>query len=314
MKLLIGYDGSESADHAIQELKRAGLPAHVEAIVLSVADLPTEVPVANYGSRTASGGPLPPIVALATRESAARVVIEAQEAAQKGAELVRALFPTWKIGFESLVDSPSWAIVRRAEEASVDLVVVGSHGKTGLQRLALGSVSENVVRHAHCSVLVARGDSSANTAKGAPVQLLVGVDGSVQSALAVSAIASRTWPVGTRVEVIAALDFRFWAAIVNYGSTAWDWIGQGADDENSWARNAVEAVAEELCAAGLVATAFVQEGNPKHVLVEEAKRLSADCIFVGAKGYSRVQRLLIGSVSSSVVATASCSVEIVRQG
>ena len=128
------------------------------------------------------------------------------------------------------------------------------------------------------------------------------------------AVAARAWPAGTRVEVIAALDFRFWVAIVSYGSPAWDWIGQSADDENSWARKAVEGVAKELTAVGLVATAVVQEGNPKHVLVDEATRLSADCIFVGAKGYSRLERLLIGSVSSSVVATARCSVEIVRQG
>jgi len=118
------------------------------------------------------------------------------------------------VRFESLVDSPSWAIVRRAEEASVDLVVVGSHGKTKLKRLALGSVSESVSRHAHCSVLVARRDSSANTPK-APIKLLIGVDGSVPSALAVSAVAARAWPAATQVEVIAALDFRFWAAIAS---------------------------------------------------------------------------------------------------
>jgi len=93
MKLMIGYDGSESADTAIHELGRAGLPAEVEAIVLSVADLPTAVPFANYGSQAAGASPLPPIVALAARESAARVIVESQRAAQQGAELVRSLFP-----------------------------------------------------------------------------------------------------------------------------------------------------------------------------------------------------------------------------
>jgi universal stress protein A len=47
-------------------------------------------------------------------------------------------------------------ICRVAEELAVDVIVVGSHGRTGLQRLFLGSTSEHVVRHAPCPVLVVR--------------------------------------------------------------------------------------------------------------------------------------------------------------
>jgi len=314
LKLLIGYDGSEAADTAIRELHRAGLPGDVEATVLSVADLPTEVPYANYGSQTEGVMKgLPPLVVLAARQSAAQAVTEAQDAAQKGLELVRALFRTWNVRSESLVDSPFWAIVRRAEETSTDLVVVGSQGRSGLGRLVLGSVSQNVLRHAHCSVRVGRRDGPAPDKTG-PIKLLLGVDGSHHSALAVTAIAARAWPAGTHVEVMAALDPRFWAAIASYGSPAWDWIAQGEEDENSWACKAVETVAEELRTAGLLATASVQEGDPKRVLVDGAKRSAADCIFIGAKGQSRLERLLLGSVSAAVTANAHCSVEIVRQG
>jgi nucleotide-binding universal stress UspA family protein len=42
------------------------------------------------------------------------------------------------------------------DDRSVDLVVMGSHGRTGLKRMMMGSVAEKVVRHAHCPVLVAR--------------------------------------------------------------------------------------------------------------------------------------------------------------
>lgn len=47
-------------------------------------------------------------------------------------------------------------IVKRAREAGASVIVVGTHGRTGLGRLFLGSVSERVVRHAHCDVYVAR--------------------------------------------------------------------------------------------------------------------------------------------------------------
>jgi nucleotide-binding universal stress UspA family protein len=52
-------------------------------------------------------------------------------------------------------DVPS-TICRIAEELSVDVIVVGSHGRTGIKRFFLGSVSEHVVRHAPCPVLVIR--------------------------------------------------------------------------------------------------------------------------------------------------------------
>jgi nucleotide-binding universal stress UspA family protein len=312
LKLLIGYDGSEPADAAIRDLARAGLPRDVEATVLSVADLPTEVPFLNYGSDHSSVKNLPTVVVLAARENAARVVSEAQQYAQKGAELVRSLWPSWNVKHESLVDSPAWAIVRRAQESSVDLIVVGSQGRSGLGRLALGSVSQNVLQHAHCSVRVGRIDVTAPSTTTA-VNLLLGVDGSHHSAVAVSAIAARPWPAGTQVKVIAALDRRFWTAIAA-GALATEWIGEGATDEQSWARHAVDEVARELTAVGLVATADVVEGDPKRVLVDEAKRSATDCIFVGAKGHTRIERLLLGSVSAAVAANAPCSVEIVRHG
>lgn len=54
------------------------------------------------------------------------------------------------------VGDPADAILRVARERSVDLIVMGTHGRTGLQHVLLGSVAENVVRHAPCPVLVTR--------------------------------------------------------------------------------------------------------------------------------------------------------------
>jgi nucleotide-binding universal stress UspA family protein len=55
-----------------------------------------------------------------------------------------------------VADSVSDAIVRHAAQAKTDLIVLATHGRTGLKRLAMGSVAEHVTRHAPCSVLVAR--------------------------------------------------------------------------------------------------------------------------------------------------------------
>lgn len=54
------------------------------------------------------------------------------------------------------IGEPAEEIIRLADEAYADLVVIGTHGRSGIERLLLGSVSERVVRHAGCPVLVMR--------------------------------------------------------------------------------------------------------------------------------------------------------------
>jgi nucleotide-binding universal stress UspA family protein len=52
---------------------------------------------------------------------------------------------------------PFAEIVQAAKALNVDLIVIGTHGRTGLDHLLIGSTAERVVRHAHCPVLVVRG-------------------------------------------------------------------------------------------------------------------------------------------------------------
>jgi nucleotide-binding universal stress UspA family protein len=58
------------------------------------------------------------------------------------------------VQYRLITGDPADAIVRLAEEDDVDLIVLGSHGRTGLTRLLMGSVAEAIVRKAHCPVLV----------------------------------------------------------------------------------------------------------------------------------------------------------------
>jgi nucleotide-binding universal stress UspA family protein len=56
----------------------------------------------------------------------------------------------------------------------------------------------------------------------------------------------------------------------------------------------------------------VRQGDPRTVIIDEAKAWSADLIVVGSHGYTGIKRLLLGSVAQSVVSHAPCSVEVVR--
>ena len=84
-----------------------------------------------------------------------------------------------------------------------DLIVVGSQGHSGLGRFLLGSVSHKVVNEAHCSVRVARGTAWKD---GAPVRILLGLDGSGASEAAVETMATRVWPLASEARIVTVVD------------------------------------------------------------------------------------------------------------
>ena len=313
MHVVFGYDGSDQARDAIMALHRAGLACDTQIRIVSVADAWPPLPQSAYvpaceGSESQQA----PIVRKA-RALAAESLAKALAFAAEGASFVAREFPAWKVSHAAYAGSPYMTLIQPTE-SSPDLVVVGAHGGSVLERFMLGSVSQNVLTHATCSVRISRLGKRQATDTDAPIRIILGVDGSRHSALAVSAVASRTWPAGTEVKVVAVLDLKFWSVLANPGYSTWGWLDGIEEDGRSLASRAVEAVARDLRLAGLVVTPLVEEDDPKRFLVAEAKRWAADCIFVGAKGHNAVERILLGSVSASIAARAPCSVEVVRQG
>jgi nucleotide-binding universal stress UspA family protein len=75
---------------------------------------------------------------------------------------------------------------------------------------------------------------------------------------------------------------------------------------------AVQEAVDILSKSGLRATGQVPAGVPDEVLVAEADKSGADCLFVGARGLNALERLMLGSVSTAVALHATCSVEIIR--
>jgi nucleotide-binding universal stress UspA family protein len=174
MKLLIAYDGSECADAALDDLTHAVLPIKGEALVMTVVEvwLPPPPPSAYeiVEMATAAKGPL----GLERKYMAgSRAVTEADEMAAKAATRFQANFPNWKVRHEAVWGSPTWELFSKAEEWKADLVVAGSHGRSALGRLFLGSISQWLLNEARCSVRVARGKLDE---PDFPVRLLLALD------------------------------------------------------------------------------------------------------------------------------------------
>ena len=302
MKLLITYDGSTSADTALDDLSRAGLPAEANAIVISVADIFMPRMAGSEGFDAEAAMPSYGSSAVQRRlEQVSQALEEARRWAAHASKRLHTQFPSWKVRTEVCGQSPAWAIVEKADEWKPDLIVLGSHNRSALGRLFLGSISQTVLTEAHCSVRIARGRLASEPA---PRQILIGVDGSPSAALAVDAVARRVWPPGTQAHLVAVVD--------QVMSTTVNWSENGFADERTWIEDVVETETAELQARGLSVSASVKSGAPKDVLIEETERQKSDCIFLGARGLRRLERILLGGVSTAVAARAPCTVEIVR--
>ena len=303
MKILIAHDGSEFADAAMEDLRRAGLPSDAEALVFTVADVIVPPPIEPAEELT----PEPPAVRRA-HERAQLKLSQAETRAKGASERLKSDFPGWKVTHEAVAESPAWAIIFKADEWQADLIVVGSHGRSGLAgRLILGSVSQRVLYEAPCSVRIGR---AAPSDAIPPVRLLVGIDGSLHSKAAVEAIAKRRWPAETQVRLLTVVDTVM--ALGDKDEPEVKWLEVGDKDKWDDVRALFEPEAERLRATGLTAEVVIRSGHPTRVLLDEADSWSAHCIFAGAKGVRGIERLLLGSVSAAVAARAHCSVEVVR--
>lgn len=312
MKLLIAYDGSDCSNAAIEDLRRAGLTADTKAVVMTVAEPAAPTAMTSVGMPDVWAAQTSSIATCEAGTRIAYALVAAHRVAEDGARRVSSRLLAWTVGTE--VGAPErgacFPLVRKAEQWPADIVVIGSHGRSALGRLVLGSVSQQVLAHAPCAVRIGRcpeGEAISAARPDGPARVFLAYDGSPESEAAVDAVIARAWPAGTKVRVATAVDLKGASLMAGFGLDRCE----GGDPLCVLRRRAQEA-ARRLSEAGLRADAAVVEGAPQRVLVEVAERWAADCIFLGARGHGLLERLTLGSVSAAIAARAHCSVEVVR--
>ncbi len=145
MHVLVPTDGSECAISAVQAVAGQPWPAGTEIRVISCPEIPVLSGAYPY---------YPPEVVL---EVATANEEHAKEAVQKGVEILKKAEGKVSGEVTEPRESAVRAILGMADLWGADLIVMGSHGRRGFDRYVMGSVSESVALHAHCSVEVVRG-------------------------------------------------------------------------------------------------------------------------------------------------------------
>lgn len=275
MKVLIAYDGSDYAQAALDDVLRAGIPDRSEILIASVADDKSQ--------------------------AAATATDAADRLAQQR--------PSWDVRGEGHAGAPARTLIELADAWQPHLLVAGSHGRTAFGRFLLGSVSHTLVTEARCSVRIAR---RTGRPLNGPPRIVVGADRSEGSGAAVRSLAARSWPLGTEVAVVAAVELsedRF--EDCEFHESPVMQLAEWRARRQARAEAVADDAAKALCDAGLKAHPIVEAGSPKRLLVQVAARIGADCIFLGSSGEGRSEEL--GSAATAVALRAPCSIEIVRR-
>lgn len=147
MKVILATDGTKQSEAAIEITKSLNLKEGDEIRVISVVDMSLPLSVDVYA------GYLP-----STEEIETAVKDNAAQILDTTVNRLVEIFGDKNVSIvkELLNGSPESRIVEKAEEIEADLIIVGSHGYNRWERLLLGSVSDSVIHHAPCSVLVVR--------------------------------------------------------------------------------------------------------------------------------------------------------------
>lgn len=218
------------------------------------------------------------------------------------------------------VGKPEAEITALAEKIGAGLIVVGSRGLGGIRRAMLGSVSESVVRHAHSLVMVVR---AGGDGQGAPSlqRILLATDGSEEATLSTQAATEIATKTGSELHLVHVSLPPYHPSYYE-GRYLGDYLQEDIGDylqkeEAEIKREDQELLNEQVkkveAAGGSVAEAHLRVGIPESEITDLAEEIGAGLVVMGSRGLGIMSRVLIGSVSESVVRHAHCSVLVVRK-
>jgi nucleotide-binding universal stress UspA family protein len=296
MKILLAIDSSSTSQNVIQAAAARPWPFSTTFGVISIVDM-------------GRWEGLPTLIEDA-RHEAERLVDGAEDRlTQCGHEVFK----------EIQLGLPKKAIPEFARQWRADLVLVGSHGQNQMIRFLLGSVAQAVVRNSPCSVEIVRPNSLGFPSSSPAMKIVVATDGSECSVKAVYSVANRPWPLQSQIRIISVVQFfnpenRLPAPPLcsEYPTSTleqfWKKAHLRADEAVAEAREIFAGTNLTVCDGNATPV-----GDPRPILLDEAKMWEANLIVVGSHGRQGFDRLLMGSVSEATALHAHCSVEVIRR-
>jgi nucleotide-binding universal stress UspA family protein len=188
-------------------------------------------------------------------------------------------------------------------DPAFDLIVIGSHGRTGLTHVLLGSVAEAVVRHAPCPVLTVRGDGGTRPFS----HVLCPVDFSPWSRAAVDLAGELAQPGGAGITLLHVLELPVSAGELRPLERYRDLDRRATELLERWAK-------ELTAKLGLPVRQQLRSGYAgAQVLSAVRADPSIDLVVMGSRGRTGIARLVLGSVAEKIVRHAHCPVLVAHR-
>jgi len=197
------------------------------------------------------------------------------------------------------------ALVREADQSAAELLVVGASGSGSVERAIFGSTAQQVVRYAHCPVLVTRASPADGPVLGA-------TDFSVDAERAVEAAAREATRRHVPVRLVHSL-YEPESSLSLLGPLLISAPSVPAAEREELRHVADETLRTLLEATGASGTSEALLGPPATAITEEARRIGAGLVVVATRGRTGLGRIALGSVAEAVVRQAPCSVLAVRR-
>ncbi len=265
-KLLVATDGSKFSKSAIREALNLAKTCSSKLIAVSVVK--TNVEFEDL---------VPQVVEKAEREVREHLESVKNKALKEGVDCEIVIHRS---------EEPFRDIVNDAAKNKVDMIIIGTHGRTGLKRLMMGSVTAKVIGHAPCKVLVVPKDARLTLDK-----ILIATDGSIFSEVASREAISIAKRCGSNLVVLSVAK---------------------RDENLSAAKESIDKVSKVVEKEGIKVEALTPKGIPFEVIVKTAAQKNAGLIVVGSHGRTGTERLLMGSVTERVIGHSESAVLVVK--
>ena len=289
--ILVPYDGSDPARAAL----KAAIAVAKDGVRIALVSIIDETALIADATETMVAYDPTPIMEQLDAEG--RSLLDEAAAQCRAAGIV----PT-----QDLVhDKPVAGILSNGEKHGCDLIVMGTHARSGVARTFLGSTTEGVLRLSRVPVLTVR--TVDHVAPAPLASVIVGVDDSAPSDAAVAVAARLARAAGAKITAVYAVDtLHLYENAANFGFDP----EPLAVDMRAGGQTIVQAA---LAHASLPAdtSVAVVEGEPVVTIVATAKERGATLIVVGTHGRRGVRRFVLGSVAEHVVRTSEIPVLVV---
>jgi nucleotide-binding universal stress UspA family protein len=201
-------------------------------------------------------------------------------------------------------------LARYADEVDTDMIVMTSHGHSGVSRLWLGSVADEMIRHTQLPLLVVHPQEGKPIPDGPfPIaHILIPLDGSRLAEAVLSPAADLAEATGARITLVHVVQ-----TPAPYGPSMLTLMPEDLDNRFEAATAYLEATAAPLRREGLDVSVHVSHGRmPSAVIAGAAERLEADVIAMATHGRGGLKRTLLGSVADKVLRASPLPLLVMR--